>query len=231
MNQSKSNQHNLKSFQDSAKKNMNELKETTLQIIESIKNNKSIDRKLIDKGIKDIEKFRDDQTKKLNKLISTKESEFEKYGKIKDEEVEKAYRKMKILDNTVSRLKTSVKNLPKVGRPSDFLPSNTNKYITDVKNKLKNKLKVSIIYYGKSGCPACIKFEPTWEKLKDIFKKAGAPIVMHKIDCAESQQKCVTARITSVPTLVIYIGDYEYNYIGGMELNEIVNYINDKIKT
>ena len=81
---------------------------------------------------------------------------------------------------------------------------------------------VEIIYYSKSTCPFCIKFEPLWNTLVSKYKN----IKFRKVLCDESCNTQLCSKITSVPTILKKIGDQVFKFSGERTLENLSTFIN-----
>ena len=74
-----------------------------------------------------------------------------------------------------------------------------------IKNsKEKKTKKIKLVNYNMAWCPASIKLEPEFKKLKK-WAKDKDNIKVVDIKCEDNVNECVEQEIRAVPTLVLFV--------------------------
>jgi thiol-disulfide isomerase/thioredoxin len=69
-------------------------------------------------------------------------------------------------------------------------------------HKLSSQIKPHVINFYASWCPACIQFEPTWDKIMEMAKNSD--IVASKVECGNNEDIQKKYSITGFPTIKLF---------------------------
>jgi len=84
-----------------------------------------------------------------------------------------------------------------------------------------------LILYSSIHCPHCVNFKKRWEKIKE---KINIPTEEIDIDKSENMGLMEKNKINGVPTLQLVVDKHSYIYNGKREINDIINFVSEKIK-
>jgi len=88
-----------------------------------------------------------------------------------------------------------------------------------------NKDKDYIILFKASWCGHCRNFEPTWQKLMNNIKHLE--FITHEHDDSHSAKLMEKIKISSFPTILIYINNQYINYEGSKDYHTIYNFVSN----
>ena len=94
-----------------------------------------------------------------------------------------------------------------------------------MKSSSQQKKKVTLYY--ADGCGHCDAFKPVWNEFKDYCNKNTNNIKVEDCNCAlESEvEKCSTAGITGVPTVLVENNSSVQEYTGSRDLNTLITFV------
>jgi thiol-disulfide isomerase/thioredoxin len=111
-----------------------------------------------------------------------------------------------------------------------FIKENTQKSESNSNNI---KETIELFLFHMNGCHWCVKFMPVWEKLQE--KKTDYKYYSCERDDLNDSKKAQIIQeklgyITSYPSIFIKVGDEYFKYNGSRSVNDIVKFINEKVK-
>ena len=103
--------------------------------------------------------------------------------------------------------------------------SKNNHLVENMKSSSQQKKKVTLYY--ADGCGHCDAFKPVWNEFKDYCNKNTNNIKVEDCNCAlESEvEKCSTAGITGVPTVLVENNSSVQEYTGSRDLNTLITFV------
>lgn len=112
----------------------------------------------------------------------------------------------------------------------NFIKENSQKRISQL-NNLKNTIELFLFHMN--GCGWCDRFMPIWDKLQEKMTDYKY-YSCERSDLNDSKEAQIIQEklgyIKSFPSIFIKVGDEYFKYNGSRSVNDIVKFINEKIK-
>jgi hypothetical protein len=87
-------------------------------------------------------------------------------------------------------------------------------------------IKKSLVLFRMNGCPSCIEFMPTWEKLKHLKFREDISLVEYERASMPSN-----ANILSFPTIRFYRSPTSYvQYKGDRTVSDLLQFVNTNLQ-
>ena len=90
----------------------------------------------------------------------------------------------------------------------------------------KSANKPKLILYYADWCGYCTQFMPVWNELTTHEKMGNVDLAKYNHDSKETQ----SAGIKGYPTLMLYVGNNSFKYVGDRTIDNIIKFVEEKTK-